>query len=259
MVQVHQVIRLLSEAREIPAERPEREQHLVSGIVRIVGATVGISMFDTDCTPEAHGLRGASTPIGWDGEALRSPELPGQARTTFLSVIRATMRVTPTAPGVPVVAAWRELAADRRWFGVAHRDRHLGSAGHGDALFSSVRLRTPFHAHGLGLYREPALGPFADEDRNLVHVFHAECEGLLPGAPPDGDDREAGRARLSPRQRQTLALMLSGLCDKEIAERLGISRYTVNQYAKVIYRYYAVTSRAQLLARVLVQPQAMTP
>jgi DNA-binding NarL/FixJ family response regulator len=88
-----------------------------------------------------------------------------------------------------------------------------------------------------------------------VCVFHGECRDLLPASPHDGADDAPVRARLSPRQRQTLALVLHGLCDKEIAERLGISRYTVNQYTKVIYRQYTVTSRAQLLARMLTRPQ----
>lgn len=164
-------------------------------------------------------------------------------------MIRALMRRTPDDRGAAITATWDELVVEVT---CETADR----AGSAHALFSSVRLRASCHVHGLGLYRDPPDRPFSNEDRNLLQVFHAACESLLHVPPRDGEDDDALRARLSPRQRQTLQLMLSGLCDKEIAGRLGISRYTVNQYTKNIYRHYAVTSRAQLLARLLVQPQS---
>jgi DNA-binding CsgD family transcriptional regulator len=54
---------------------------------------------------------------------------------------------------------------------------------------------------------------------------------------------------LPPRQSQTLDLLLAGLGDKEIADRLGISPHTVNHYTKAIYRRFGVRSRATLIAR----------
>jgi DNA-binding CsgD family transcriptional regulator len=53
---------------------------------------------------------------------------------------------------------------------------------------------------------------------------------------------------LAPRVRQVLRCLLEGDGDKQIARRLGISPYTVNQYTKVIYRHFRVASRAELLA-----------
>jgi DNA-binding CsgD family transcriptional regulator len=56
---------------------------------------------------------------------------------------------------------------------------------------------------------------------------------------------------LRPRERDTLALLLEGKCDKEIAERLAISPLTVNQYNKSIFRHFEVRSRSSLLAKLL--------
>jgi DNA-binding CsgD family transcriptional regulator len=243
---VHQLIRLLSEARDIPADGPERGQHLVCGVARIVDAAAVGAVFDTNATPESCGPPSAVILVGWDRAALRA----------FMSMIRAMIRITPSEPGATVTATWHELVADRGECGAGQVEHYVRPTGLLEPMFSSVRLRARSHVHGLGLYRTRANRPFTEEDRNLVHVFHAECEDLLYASPCDGDDDEPVRARLSPRQRQTLDLVLSGLCDKEIAERLSISRYTVNQYTKAIYRHYAVTSRTQLLARLLVQPQA---
>src|SRR5262249_685069 len=99
-------------------------------------------------------------------------------------------------------------------------------------------------------YRAPEAPAFTAEERTLVHVFHAACEAVLSASLCDPVDDDHVHAGLSRRERQTLALVLDGLADKEIAERLGISRHTVNQYTKAIYRHYAVTSRVQLLARL---------
>jgi DNA-binding CsgD family transcriptional regulator len=253
--QVHQLIRLLDEAREIPVERQEREHHLVSGVARIVGAAVAGMVLDTDSTPGGRGQRSAILLFEWDSATLPTLERLSEAANALQPLVLAMMRVTPCEPGVTVVATWHELTTERRLGCVEHMGHYLRPPNFGDAMFSAVRLRTTSHIHGLGLYRGPENRSFSEEERNLVHVFHAECEGLLRSPMPD-DDGDAGCTPLPLRQRQTLALVLRGLSDKEIAERLGISRYTVNQYTKTIYRHYGVTSRTQLLARLLVQPHA---
>ena len=259
--QVHQLIRLLTEARALPASQSQRGPHLLSGLARIVGATAGIAILVTDLASARNGRHSERILFEWHGAALSSPEALGQVVSAIEPVLRAMMRITPGEPGAALTATWNELVSDRARYGLAHVEPRLHPIHLADAVVSSVRLRSRSQLHGLGLYRERERVPFSEEERNLVHLFHAECEDLLHASSPGAsdDDRVSARARLSPRQRQALDLVLSGLCDKEIAERLGISRYTVNQYTKVIYRHYAVTSRAQLLARVLAQPESGAP
>jgi len=54
--------------------------------------------------------------------------------------------------------------------------------------------------------------------------------------------------KLSPRQREVLTLLLAGDTLKEVAEKLKISEHTVGDYVKRIYKNFAATSRAELLA-----------
>ncbi|MGD1276556.1 MAG: LuxR C-terminal-related transcriptional regulator [Tepidisphaeraceae bacterium] len=61
--------------------------------------------------------------------------------------------------------------------------------------------------------------------------------------------RSLGGGPLSPRQRQTLELLLAGNAEKQIASRLAISRHTVHVYVKSLYKRFGVCSRAELLAR----------
>lgn len=62
------------------------------------------------------------------------------------------------------------------------------------------------------------------------------------------DDEDDGPAQLSPRKQQTLAGLLSGLSEKQIAGRLGISRNTVHTYVKQLYVDFRINSRSELLA-----------
>jgi pSer/pThr/pTyr-binding forkhead associated (FHA) protein len=56
---------------------------------------------------------------------------------------------------------------------------------------------------------------------------------------------------LSPGQVQVVTLLLRGLGEKEVAERLCLSRHTVHTHVKQIYRVLDVQSRSQLLAKYL--------
>ena len=58
-------------------------------------------------------------------------------------------------------------------------------------------------------------------------------------------------ANLSPRMRQTLEHLLAGLSEKEAATKMGLSVHTVHVHVKALYKRLNVTSRAELLARIL--------
>jgi DNA-binding CsgD family transcriptional regulator len=61
---------------------------------------------------------------------------------------------------------------------------------------------------------------------------------------------------LTPREREVAALVVDGLADREIAQRLYLSRHTVSQYVKRIYRKLGVDSRVALTGLLLGGRQA---
>jgi DNA-binding CsgD family transcriptional regulator len=87
---------------------------------------------------------------------------------------------------------------------------------------------------------------FSLRDRMLVREAVAAVVPLI-GGPLAGFD-EPSPADLSPRVRQVLRCLLEGDGDKQVATRLGISRFTVNEYTKTLYRHFRVQGRAELLA-----------
>jgi DNA-binding CsgD family transcriptional regulator len=60
---------------------------------------------------------------------------------------------------------------------------------------------------------------------------------------------EPSPAALPQRLRQVLHCLLEGDGDKQVAARLGLSRYTVNEYVERIFRHFGVQTRPELLAR----------
>ena len=59
---------------------------------------------------------------------------------------------------------------------------------------------------------------------------------------------------LTPREAEVALLVVDGLADREIAERLHISHHTVSQYVKRIYRKLSVDSRVGLTRLALRAP-----
>jgi DNA-binding NarL/FixJ family response regulator len=96
---------------------------------------------------------------------------------------------------------------------------------------------------------ERALGEadFSQRDKVLVQELNAALAPLVGG--PLAPFTDPSPTTLAPRVRQVLRCLLEGDGDKQIAVRLGLTRHTVNQYAKTIFRHFGVASRSELLAR----------
>lgn len=57
--------------------------------------------------------------------------------------------------------------------------------------------------------------------------------------------------RLSPREKQIVEAIICGFTTKEIAQHLGISIYTVDEYIRRLFIKHDVNSRSQLIAVIL--------
>ncbi len=59
---------------------------------------------------------------------------------------------------------------------------------------------------------------------------------------------QISKAGLTPRQRQTLDLLLEGLSEKQVAQQLGLSKATVHDYIVRLHKHFDVQSRGELLS-----------
>jgi DNA-binding NarL/FixJ family response regulator len=100
---------------------------------------------------------------------------------------------------------------------------------------------------GVVLLRATVERDFSGRHRLLVREAYTVIAPLIGGALAHFAEPSPGE--LPPRVRDVLRCLLEGDSDKQAAVRLGISKYTVNQHAKAIFRHFRVTTRSELLAR----------
>lgn len=102
--------------------------------------------------------------------------------------------------------------------------------------------------------RDPSIAPPAGaNDERLVTLSHVlrDCHTLRQSYGAGNIDGIRLRYQLSRRRKDVLALLLFGLQEKEIGIRLGLSRHTVHEHVKRLYRDMLVSTRAELMAKFL--------
>jgi len=155
----------------------------------------------------------------------------------------------------PIVTRRRvELVSDREWYrsaAFAYRRR-----AHCDHQLTSMCQISATHASCIAIHRGTNERDFSDRERRLLALFHVELGRLIGGPLTSGVTNEPA---LSPRLRQTLACLVEGDSEKQVAARMGISRTTVHQYVTMLYRRYGVQSRAELIVTVLRRRPRPTP
>lgn len=154
----------------------------------------------------------------------------------------AAVAITAAAPRV---ALRRELVDDRLWYSSSFVCEYRRRWRLDDSIYGVFPSAAGLA--GIGCFRAWGGRPFSDVERELADIFLRECGyAVLSGL---------DRPPLSRRQQEVLERLLSGASAKDISRALKISVNTVNQYIREIYRAERVTSRGELLARVLKSPR----
>jgi DNA-binding CsgD family transcriptional regulator len=226
---VRDAYRLIGECRDLGSEPTLWHQRMFEGVCRLIGA------------PAASGGQGrwlrpqrpieATVPFGagfdsWQREIYRSymRDLTPGADPVF--------RALQQLPGRLVTRTRRQLISDSTWY------RSL--AWHGYHRPSKIDNRL------VSVYQ---VSDFSPREQRLLRFSHAELGPLIGRSLVSA--MEPNLDTLSPRLRQTLACLLEGDSEKQVAARLGLSPATTHQYVTALYRHFGVRSRAQLLAHIL--------
>jgi DNA-binding CsgD family transcriptional regulator len=233
-------MRLVGEVREIGAGTEAARRHLLDGLLALLGCVVGGVVRDVRYGPGLKGGIAEATLAGFDREIIdvfRSHHVEGSDFNPFHGALMRELD-----PRVDAVATHThgDVVPSREWDGSAWINEYVRPA-RVDHFVASVRTVGEHSCMGCGFMRAAGDRPFSDEDREVLHLVHLGVGRFFHEPSP--------RARLSPRARATLDVLVTGATDKEIAAQLAISPHTVRQYVKAILKAYGVSNRGQLIAR----------
>lgn len=178
------------------------------------------------------------------------------AHSAFLAYHRAVgpaddpiFRAIQRSPARVVTRSRSHLVPDAVWYrSAAFTDyRRVGGVDH--ALTSVCQTSDRGATSVISLNRALHDRDFSPREQQWLTFFHAELGRLVGGSLRS--ETEPRLDELPPRLRQTLACLLEGDAEKQVAGRLGLSPATVHEYVTALYRRLGVRSRAQLLAHAI--------
>jgi DNA-binding CsgD family transcriptional regulator len=243
---VHDAYRLIGECRDLGSNPALWHQRMFEGLCGLIGvpATSG---------GEARWIRPhrAIEPIAAYGAGFDS-----HGREVY----RAYMReLTPSGDpvfralqhlcGRHVTRTRRQLVPDSVWYRSAAWTDYHRPTKIDDRLASVYQVSDDGAVSVITLHRAPGEREFSPREQQLLSFFHGELGRLISRSLVSAT--EPSPDRLSPRLRQTLACLLEGDSEKQLAARLGLSQATIHQYVTALYRHFGVGSRAQLLALII--------
>jgi DNA-binding CsgD family transcriptional regulator len=248
--EIRAVFRLLNEVVELRADPAAGRRHMVVGLCGLVGARQGAALRWQGFSPRGELRLLEFVPGGWASAAasrlweglMRQPNWRGDPILDVATRVR----------GRVVTCLRRQLVPDREWYAsevanvvakCAEIDPHLVCWYRKDTGTAYDEVT------GVALHRAWGDRDFGERDRQLLHLFNEELFRLDRAGRIDPLSDPA--SVLTPRQRAVLKCLLGGDSEKEAARRLGVSRFTLNDHVKAIYRRLGVSSRGELGALFL--------
>lgn len=246
------VVALLSRVIEQPGGLPQKKRRFMRGLADLVDADAWYWAMLQQL--DHHGratplelIHGGFTPAqlaayaqSRDDHANPPPELPRLAELQHGS------------RGQPYTLTRQQLVDDRQWYGSGYYAHHVPRIGLDHVLYGNWPHPDRGRISVVAVFRSLGRPAFTERDRLLTHLLITHSHWLHADELPE--DCGASVQGLTPRGRTVLRLLLEGMTEKQIAHHLRLSRHTVHDYVKAIYRHFSVTSRTDLLRRFMLDP-----
>lgn len=246
---VRDAYRLIGDCRDLGNEPTLWQTRMFTGLCQLVGAAVGTGGEGFWMRP-AHPIQPLSfIEVGFDS----------RARELWIAYLRelgpkqdAIFSALQNVPGSVVTRKRSAIISDAVWYRSPDFNDYRKPAGFDHSLVSVCDVS---HGSIAAIVLARGLGErdFSPGEVRLLQFFHGEL-GRLVGRQLVSAT-EPRPETLSPRLRQTLACLVEGDSEKQVAARLGLSQTTVHEYVTALYRRFGVHSRGELLAHVLRRPR----
>ncbi|MBC8106327.1 MAG: response regulator transcription factor [Anaerolineae bacterium] len=245
------LLKLANELHELAPNPVVRQEHMLRSLAKVLGARVGVSLMGR-AGPRSAPERLDLCMLAYHG--LDNPQHRRAANEYFRTMLpnnpvrRPMLKLTSTES--PVTYRREQLVEDRAWYSSPYYEQRHQAMGVDHAIYSAMSFDGSRLVTAMGMYRSSGdRRRFTDRERSLMRMFHSQAQWLYECEPPG--DGSPVMVVLSPRQKQTLRLLLGGDAEKQIATKLSLSRHTVHEHVKAIYRSIGVSSRGELLSKFL--------
>jgi DNA-binding CsgD family transcriptional regulator len=247
LAEIRAVFRLLGILREAESDRLAWRHRMVTGLCGLLGAkqgsVLGLDGFHPNgkmrLIDAVHG--GWANPAAaaiWEGQ-LRSGEFQND-----LLILRAQ-----STPGDVSAMLRDELVTDDEYYRSPIAQELLPILDIDSHVVGWQRMPDGLDTIAVTFHRERGTREFSLRERAVLRLFIEELNLLrLEG---NLVEKRLEGPRLSRRESEVLARLLTGASVKETASQLRLSTRTVEDYVKVLYRKHRVHSRAELLAKLL--------
>lgn len=251
LADVRQIFGLLGEIRELRGDPAAWRLHLLSRLNALLGAQVGLTG-EMDLPYTLDRMR-PTNPVdfGWRGDQERKAWREYFSRLDISD--DPTWQVIYPHVGRPLTKFRDQLMPPVHWYRCEHVQRYRRTSGVDSFIVSQRPLSWIQRDHIIYILRGWCEPPLSLRHQRIVELFHNEFVIMLQ-RDLQNVYTDPWSATLSPRLQQTLHLLLAGHVEKQIVARLALSRHTVHQYIKSLYRRMHVCSKAELLAKFLAKP-----
>jgi DNA-binding CsgD family transcriptional regulator len=242
---VRAVFRLVEETKQLGHDPLSWREHLLVELGALVGAAVivgGEAPVNGFLSPSTHA---GCLDLGWATDSDR--------RVWLAACERTEPNLDPSDESLSALVAAsftrerQDLATDAAWYRSGMFNEHYRPAGIDHYLLTYRHVPELGLIHYIVLFKELRASRFTERDRTIAHYVHRELGETW---------KEARKAVLPRRLRQTLDWLERGASEKEVADRLGIGPQTVHTYCKLLHKRFGVRSRGELLARARMRPRA---
>jgi DNA-binding CsgD family transcriptional regulator len=249
LLRVHDVrdaYRLIGDCRDVGSEPALWQMCMLEGLCQLIGAAVGTGGEGFWIRP-THPIEPISAfDVGFDAHG----------RNLYLAQFRdigpkrdAIFLALGDVPGRVLTRTRSTIVSDAAWYRSRDFNDYRKPAGVDHCLVSVYEMSRQGGMAGIVLARGLAERDFSPGEVRLLEFFHEELGPLIGRQLVSAT--EPSPETLSPRLRQTLACLVEGDSEKQVAARLGLSPTTVHEYVTALYRRFGVQSRGELLAHVL--------
>jgi len=251
--EVSDVIRLVREVYDLWDDPSQWRQCLLEGACRLLNGHVGIMLADYQPERGWFGSLALTSVVGVPASmrAMVQPAIAQMDQRQFEDVSENFL------PGVMtlyadmerqgwVTAAGSHLADEATYHASPWYQDFFKQIDCDDYVVSIRVVDVPRRPEAITIDRPHGAPPFGSREVALLKLLHDEVAPLV--GVRLATEEHLSRDGLSKRLRETLALLLDGQSEKQVATAMNLGARTVHAYVTRLYEHFRVSSRAELLA-----------